>query len=204
MRPDFDQIKADFGSIRSDLESIAENISEHLNEILEGIEHIDKISCRVKTENSFMDKVLKTNKDGSLRYQIPLKEIQDFIGARIVVYYKTDIDKIMEIVKEYFNRVESNQIVPDDVSKFGYEGHHLICFIPNFIYNANHKANSLIPDFFELQIKTLYQHAWSQSNHGLGYKPGGALTVEEQRKLAFIAAQSWGADNMLVDLINNN
>jgi ppGpp synthetase/RelA/SpoT-type nucleotidyltranferase len=61
----------------------------------------------------------------------------------------------------------------------------------------------LIPDFFELQIKTLYQHAWSQAEHGLGYKPETPLSNEEQRKLAFIAAQSWGADTILAELVDS-
>lgn len=86
--------------------------------------------------------------------------------------------------------------------KFGYEGLHFVCFIPNTIY-SDHKCNPLIPDFFELQIKTLYQHAWSQAEHGLGYKPETPLSNEEQRKLAFIAAQSWGADTILAELVDS-
>jgi ppGpp synthetase/RelA/SpoT-type nucleotidyltranferase len=124
------------------------------------------------------------------------------IGARIVVYYKTDITKIQETVNKYYRLVEKIMIVPDDISKFGYEGLHNICFIPSAIF-SDHKNNPLIPDFFELQIKTLYQHAWAQSNHGLGYKPGIELSKEKERMLAFIAAQSWGADEMLVKYVSN-
>lgn len=201
MRADFEQIKADFKSINDTLKDIADKICDNLNEILEGVSHIDRIGCRIKAEDSFLNKVLKTKPDGTLKYQTPLKEIQDFIGARIIVYYKTDVEKIRAVVEQFYQRVESNYVVPDDVSKFGYEGYHLICFIPNTIY-ADHKSNPLIPDFFELQIKTLYQHAWSQSGHGLGYKPETPLTEDQQRKLAFLAAQSWGADVILADLVS--
>jgi putative GTP pyrophosphokinase len=60
-----------------------------------------------------------------------------------------------------------------------------------------------IPDFFELQIKTLFQHAWSEAHHDLGYKqePGSTpLTSEEKRKLAYTSAQAWGADHMFDEL----
>ena len=200
MRPDYQQIKTNFHSINSTLKDIASKIETQLTDIFEGVEHIDRIACRVKSEKSFLDKSLKKEK-GVLKYETPLKEIQDLVGARVVVYYKTDVDTVVEVIKKYFNTVEKNKIVPDDIMKFGYEGLHFICFIPNTIY-SDHKGNLLIPDFFELQIKTLYQHSWSQAEHGLGYKPETPMSDEEQRKLAFIAAQSWGADTILAELVN--
>lgn len=201
MREDYEQIKQDFQSINVTLKDVASKIENHLIEIFKGVEHIDRIGSRVKEEDSFLNKTLKMHK-GVLKYKIPLKEIQDMIGARVIVYYKTDVDKVVEVIKKFFNTVERNSIVPDDVSKFGYEGLHFICFIPSTIY-SDHKNNPLIPDFFELQIKTLFQHAWSQAEHGLGYKPETPLPDEDQRKLAFIAAQSWGADVILAELANS-
>jgi len=201
MRTDIDQIKSDFASITPILKDIALKIEAILVEIFENIEHIDKVSSRPKGEESFLNKAIK-EVEGVLKYPVPLKEIQDLIGARVVVYYKTDVGNIVSIIKKWFNMVEETNIVPDDISKFGYEGLHFICFIPNAI-NENHKSNLLVPDFFELQIKTLYQHAWSQAEHGLGYKPEVPLGDEEQRKLAFIAAQSWGADTILTELVNS-
>jgi putative GTP pyrophosphokinase len=183
------------------LKDIASKIETQLLEIFAGTEHIDRIGCRIKAEKSFLDKTLK-QENGVFKYQTPLKEIQDLIGARVIVYYKTDVETVVQIIKRFFNTVEKNKVVPDDVMKFGYEGLHFVCFIPNTIY-SDHKSNPLIPDFFELQIKTLYQHAWSQAEHGLGYKPETPLSDEEQRKLAFIAAQSWGADTILAELVDS-
>lgn len=202
MRADYEEIKSDFLSVLPTLEKIADKINENLMEIFKGIHHIDRISCRVKAPDSFLTKILKKNLDGSYKYKTPMKEVQDFIGARVIVYYKTDIEPVKEIISKFYNFVEGNYVIPDDVSKFGYEGFHFICVIPSTIY-GDHKNNPLVPDFFELQIKTLYQHAWSQANHGLGYKPGTDLSDEKQRKLAFVAAQSWGADTILTELVQN-
>jgi putative GTP pyrophosphokinase len=201
MRDDFDKIKSDFQSISTTLLMIAEKIEENLAMIFKETHHVDRIACRVKGEESFLNKTLKEEK-GILKYSQPFKEIQDMIGARIVIYYKSDLENTQKLVKDYFHSVEATRYIPDDVTKFGYEGFHYVSFIPSAIYST-HKANPLIPDFFELQIKTLYQHAWSQANHGLGYKPGSSLTYEEERKLAFLAAQSWGADQILHELTSS-
>jgi ppGpp synthetase/RelA/SpoT-type nucleotidyltranferase len=56
------------------------------------------------------------------------------------------------------------------------------------------------PTFFELQIKTLFQHAWGEADHDLIYKPSGALTSDQRRRVAFTAAQAWGADRIFEEL----
>lgn len=191
-------LQKEFREIQLLLQNISGKLEKHLTELFSETPHIDRIGSRIKGEESYLDKATKKI-DGNEKYIVPLKEIQDLIGARIVIYYKTDVDAVAELIKKHFDFVEENRFVPDDVSKFGYEGVHYICMIPNTIY-SDHKSNPLVPDFFELQIKTLYQHAWSQAEHGLGYKPGTKLSFDEERKLAFIAAQSWGADSILAEL----
>ena len=186
--------------VKDSLGYIADRIEKNLSEVLEGISHIDRITSRVKTVDSFLGKASKMQGDGSPKYKVPFKEIQDFIGARVVVYFNSEIPPISGKVREYYTTIEKQQLVPDDVRKFGYEGTHLVCSIPSFMYpETGHKH--LLPNFFEVQIKTLYQHAWSQANHGLGYKPGTPLSFDDERRLAFLSAQSWGADRMLMDIL---
>lgn len=198
MRPDNKEQVELFKKIRTILVDISTEIEAELKEALADKLHVDKISCRVKTIDSYTDKINK-EKDGKLKYETPIKEIQDLIGARVVVYYKQTADAMFDYLSKYFRVVERTRIIPDEPSKFGYEGLHLVCFISPIIFNK-YKGENLLPDFFELQIKTLYQHAWGQAEHGLGYKPGVKLETDEKRKLAFIAAQSWGADEILSDL----
>ncbi|MCL5802016.1 MAG: hypothetical protein M1283_05805, partial [Gammaproteobacteria bacterium] len=57
-----------------------------------------------------------------------------------------------------------------------------------------------VPNLFELQIKTLFQHAWAEAEHDLGYKTSNSLTSLQKRKIAFTAAQAWGADQIFDEL----
>ena len=198
MTEDYQHLKAEYLSILPKLKEIAVKLEEQLIETFADYAHIDRIICRVKDVESFMTKSIKKKKDGSPKYAVPIKEIQDMIGARVVVYYKSDVPHIREVITQLYNRVEELAIVPDELSKFEYEAVHIICFIPNTIFSS--RDNPSVTNFFELQIKTLYQHAWSQANHGLGYKPGHELSSDDQRMLYFIAAQSWAADKALADL----
>jgi ppGpp synthetase/RelA/SpoT-type nucleotidyltranferase len=56
------------------------------------------------------------------------------------------------------------------------------------------------PRVSELQIKTVFQNAWGEADHDLGYKPTTPLTREQKKKLAFTAAQAWGADMIFDEL----
>lgn len=197
-RPDYNDILETYMGILPTLEVISKKIEEELTERLFHENHVDRVICRCKTIDSFMIKAEKKDVTGNYKYDVPIKEIQDKIGARVVVYFKSDVEPIKRIISDHFQRIEERVVIPDDVSKFGYEGFHMICKIPSSIYSLKNHVS--VGDFFELQIKTLYQHAWSQANHGLGYKPNQKIKDEELRLLAFIAAQSWGADKALNEL----
>ncbi len=138
--------------------------------------------------------------DGVARYSDPLNQIQDQIGARVVTFYISDVTQVDAVIQKYYRLVESKTLVPGSQWAFGYFGVHYILLIPRGVIEAD-VADDLVPEFLELQVKTLFQHAWSEANHDLGCKPGAApLTSDAERRLAFTAAQAWGADRMFNEL----
>lgn len=179
---------------------LAERLEVHLKSVFEGYPRIDRISVRAKSVERFVAKAEKQS-DGKPKYDDPLNQIQDQLGARIVTFYKSDVDLLTDEVKKYFRYIESRQIVPDSEREFGYEGRHFILFLPRDVFDETIREEDSIP-FFELQIKTLFQHAWSEAEHDLGYKPSTELSSEQKRRMAFTAAQAWGADQMFEELYN--
>lgn len=180
------------------LKQVSDKLLEHLEDNLRDSLRIDRISTRVKSIDRFIKKAEIAN-DGNKKYSDPLNQIQDQIGARIVTFYLDDIETVSSVVERYYRRIEARYIVPDSESEFGYFGKHYILLIPEDVIDDDIDRNQL-PNFFELQIKTLFQHAWSEANHDLGYKPEGELATDEKRKIAFTSAQAWGADQMFSEL----
>jgi putative GTP pyrophosphokinase len=170
-----------------------------IREHMAGVPRIDRIGVRAKAVSRFVEKALKEDEQGNPRYGDPLNQIQDQLGARIVTFYLSDVIRVADQVKKYLKFVEAKQIVPDSESEFGYFGQHFIVLIPSDVTEALPRPD-LMPTFFELQVKTLYQHAWAEANHDLAYKPSQPLTIEQKRSVAYTAAQSWGADRMFEEL----
>ncbi len=179
---------------------IAGQLAEHLATHLNGQRRIDRVVARAKGVDKFLQKAVKLTDEKRPKYLEPLSQIQDQIGARIVVFYKSDVDPVEKIVLKYFRAIEMRTLVPESESEFGYAGRHLVLALPADVV-PDDVDSSLVPDFFELQIKTLFQHAWSEADHDLGYKPGETgLTGDQKRLVAFTAAQAWGADHIFDQL----
>ncbi|MDP4200854.1 MAG: RelA/SpoT domain-containing protein [Bacteroidota bacterium] len=196
-------ISATYDSIFNSLRLLCDKTHEELSAILEGFResyNIDSITRRVKSKKSFLDKAERA--DGERRaYPDPFRDIQDLIGIRVVVYYKHNLVDVRDKVLEHLHPIELVEKKPASPSEFDYEGVHLILPLSVAVRGQNESAVSAMSGLFELQIKTLFQHSWSQTEHNLGYKTAGAkLDPMIKRKLAFVAAQSWGADHILEEL----
>lgn len=154
--------------------------------------HLDIIKGRVKTTDSFVTKACSLDENNNPKYKDPLSEVEDQIGFRIVVFFRGDLEVVGELIRDYFNQKEVDRKPPKDPSSFDYEAHHYICFLPKSIRK---RQNSPIV-FFELQIKTLFQHAWAQAFHDVGYKPSAPISAEDERLMHFAAAAAWGGDEI--------
>lgn len=177
---------------------MAEKLGAQLEEYCASLARIDRVSARAKSVKRFLAKASKQGKAGRAKYTDPLQEIQDQIGARIITFYPDDINRVAKDVCQYFKAVEQKSLIPESENEFGYIGRHFILFIPSDVSSGYDPQ--LVPKFFELQIKTLFQHAWAEANHDLAYKPPVPMTVQQKRLIAFTAAQAWGADQVFDQL----
>jgi ppGpp synthetase/RelA/SpoT-type nucleotidyltranferase len=177
------------------LDDVGRRLEAHLLEHFDGRPHIDRISVRVKGLSSFLEKA--TGARHGKPYEDPLAELEDQVAGRIIVFFTSDIAPTVEHLGGLLNRVEVQHKRPTKSNEFDYESWHGVYTIPSIYLPEGWEDQEDMPETLEMQVRTLFQHAYAEPQHDLGYKPGASLADEVKRELAWVAASSWGADQAL-------
>lgn len=179
----------------------ASRLEDFVKKIVLG-ERVDRVSARAKSPERFLEKAQKRNDDGTLKYPYPLVEIQDIIGVRVIVFYLEDVDRVKNKLNSWLRSIEERSVSPADDRAFSYFGHHSVMYIPDECRRECELAGDI--KFFELQIKTMFQHAWSEAEHDLLYKPQNVtITSQHKRLTGFAASLAWGADKAFQDVLSS-
>jgi len=131
------------------------------------------IESRVKAYDSLAGKLeLKGHKYASLA------DITDILGLRVITFYIDDVDKVASAVERLFeidweNSIDKRKI--HEIDSFGYLSLHYICSVKDFPYR------------FEIQMRTLLQHAWANMDHDTGYKSGVEIPKRYMRNMSRLA-----------------
>lgn len=141
------------------------------------------VSYRVKSAESFVKKAKKK------KYADPIKECTDVLGVRVITYIESDVNKVSEILRSSFLVDQANSLDKSallEVDRIGYRSVHFIASLGD--------VRSALPEFarfkatpFEVQIRTVLQHAWAEIEHDRNYKLPTALPPELERRLFLIA-----------------
>ena len=177
------------------LEELAARLERELKRQFDGVPHIDRISFRAKGTDSFLDKVLERRLEPG--YGEPLIEVEDQVAGRILVFFVSDIEPARANAEQVFTPVEAVHRRPERYNEFDYESFHAIYGIPPQAKPDGWDEREDLPRTFELQIRTLFQHAYAEPQHDLAYKPDTPPTDEIRRELAWVAASAWGGDQAL-------
>jgi ppGpp synthetase/RelA/SpoT-type nucleotidyltranferase len=190
-----DELEARYELRRPLLEALAANLERELRRHLEGIPHIDRVSFRTKGTPSFLDKALERRVEPA--YEDPLIEVEDQVAGRVIVFFISDVEPTRVQTERMFTPVEAILRRPAHYNVFDYESFHAIYGVPPTVKPPGWDERDDLPRTFELQIRTLFQHAYAEPQHDLAYKPDEPPSDEIRRELAWVAASSWGADQGL-------
>ena len=175
----------EYRALKPAFEQMAEKLPEKLKQFFEeaGV-IVAAIEHRVKTEQSLVEKLeLKGDKYAGIT------DITDIVGLRIITFYIDDVDKVASMVERLFdidweNSVDKRKM--HEIDRFGYQSLHYICRIPESSYrDASHPEVNKIR--FEVQMRTVLQHAWANMNHDTGYKSGVEIPQRYLRSLSRLA-----------------
>ncbi|EAJ6150834.1 hypothetical protein BXA08_04175 [Campylobacter lari] len=201
-------------------ESFKDVLEKYLKKLIdqaieEGKIKIDKnsinIQTRTKKVESFRGKIERDDK--KTRYQDPLNDITDLVGAKIMLTSLKDENIMYDFLRQELkncidekNSIDKTQDIKKE-RKFGYLGRHLvISYDDKMLTLIEDKDKYNGKDFTnfkaEIQIKTLLQHVWAEVEHKARYKAGEELDNEKKRYFDRLAALIEVADDLFKDLLD--
>lgn len=141
------------------------------------------IESRVKEWPSLVGKI-----EGKLIDISSIKEVNDLIGLRIILLFRSDLTKTFQIIEHNFKIIEM-----DDTFKrlreneFGYLSVHYVIELPETWF--------AIPSFAtlhgfkaEVQVRTAAQHIWAAASHKLQYKKETGVPIPVRRSIHRVSA----------------
>jgi ppGpp synthetase/RelA/SpoT-type nucleotidyltranferase len=143
---------------------------------------IHAISGRAKGLDSVRTKILVKG------YGHPAMQLTDQLGVRVITYFETDVDRVVAALNDLLQVDPSRS--PDKRSalglrEFGYRSVHLV---------ARPRANQLGMEYqalaalrFEVQVRSILEHAWAEIEHEVVYKAGIDLPSEDRRRFSATA-----------------
>ena len=115
------------------------------------------IASRIKTEESLKKKIERPD-----RTYLHLEQVTDIVGFRVITYFEDSIEELGRLIEKNFSvdyENSTNKLRTSDHERFGYRSMHYVC-----------SDQTLGEVKFEIQIRTVLQHAWAEIEHDLGYK----------------------------------
>lgn len=184
-----------FLSRQPTFEALGQALHAHLQEVLErGGVSVHGVSHRIKSPESLAGKLARPDKI----YQ-RLDDLTDLVGLRVITFFEDSIEQVARLIEQHF-RVDIDRSVDkrlhQDPNSFGYRSLHYVCHPPASLL-AQH------PEWdcpFEIQIRTILQHAWAEIEHDLGYKSPESVPQPIRRRFSRLAGLLEVADSEFVEL----
>ena len=188
---DYRKQRDDFVALGDVVHSILNDIVNDMGLTVLAVEH------RVKTEKSLAGK-LEIKGDLYNTFE----DITDILGCRVICFLSDEIDKIGRKVEENFvvdRQLSSDKRALIKEDTFGYLSLHYICSLPF----GDKWPDEICGKKFEIQIRTILQHAWSAIHHDIGYKSDFGVPREIKRQFARLAGLLELADDEFVRARDN-
>jgi putative GTP pyrophosphokinase len=183
-------------TLRPLVERRGASLCEALSALLEreaGLK-VHSIRMRLKDPTSLGHKLARPD-----RTYRELWDITDLLGLRVITYFEDEVDLIGRLIERHFNVDYAHSIDKRHLQsegRFGYRSLHYVCELPS---DGELDLGGSKPRF-EVQIRTMLEHAWAEIEHDLGYKSKEAMPAPVRRRLQRLAGMLELADHEFVKI----
>jgi ppGpp synthetase/RelA/SpoT-type nucleotidyltranferase len=150
------------------------------------------VAARAKDPWSALKKIRKKG------YGDPARQLTDQIGLRVIAYYESDVDPIASALRAEFEvneKQSEDKRVALGLTTFGYRSVHLVARVGNASDWSPLKGK-----WFEVQVRSLLEHAWAEIEHELVYKAGIVYPEAVLRQFAALAGAAEVLDQQFLVL----
>ncbi len=180
-----DTLKTNYDKVKPLAEKFMAALCEQLESILltHGITLGVPLERRIKSFESISGKIERN--EISLRSII---DLDDFIGIRLILLFKRDLDKIHKVIMDTFDVVRYEDAGARlTETQFGYQSVHYIVKFPDSWLGI--PSLSDFGDFkAEVQVRALAQHIWAATSHVLQYKQESSVPIPIKRSIYRVSA----------------
>lgn len=165
----------------------------------DGLNHHD-VQFRVKTPASAAEKLSRCDENGVLKYPGGLERLDDLIGVRVILFVESDIDAVAIALSSQFTCIddEDKTAMMRKNGGIGYAGRHLTLEVP--AVNPPTNCSDYTGYRFEVQIRTVLQHAWAEFEHDIRFKGSSGDNAEISRAFTMASTLIELADQQFVNI----
>lgn len=177
---------------------LVEEVAKVFEEVIRDPEiKIHSFSHRIKSHDSLSKKLERPD-----RIYTSLYDVTDIVGFRIITYFEDGIDAVAQFVEENFSvdlRHSIDKRQKTSLDQFGYRSLHYVCRPSSNLFHENglpFDSNVC----FEIQIRSILEHAWAEIEHDLGYKSSLLVPVSIRRRFSRLSGLLELADQEFVEI----
>lgn len=175
-----DNILNEYKRKRPDYEEFRIVVLNTLESLLNEGNYKYQISSRTKTLERLREKIIRKKQDE--KYYYSLGEVEDLVGIRVIFYTERDKEKFVEEIKEEITgyiKTETRE------KENGYNAIHMIAsFGHERLKLSEYKRYRGLK--CEIQITSIFHHAWAEIEHDLIYKDIHGLKERDPEKFILI------------------
>lgn len=123
-----------------------------------------------------------------------LESISDLCGVRVICLFRSDIQRIGEMLEKLFEiDSKEDKVTSIPQEQFGYMSTHYLGTFPTSY--SGPRYDDIQGLRFEIQVRTIAMHSWATISHYVDYKSSNAIPSELRKDFYALSALFYLADS---------